>query len=386
MKVMQLLSSLKHDESERGIWDIAHLLIKMGHESVVVASADDDDELVVKLIRDGSDYYKLPMTKKSWWSLRQVFKLRQLIDQHKPDIIHIHSRTPAWVLHWALRPYPKAMRPKLISTFYGFYPLSSYSKALFDADIIISASKSISIYLKEELQELDEAFANNAINKIRCVRRGVDARIYPYRHNPSVHWLHHIFAEFPELEHKKWLIFPTRIGNEYGQEWLIDIIGNLKEKFPNIHIIIMDNDTNDNKKQSNAILYDDFRQRLATLNIENYVTFVGKKPNDLRDWLSSAHIVLALANQPESIGMTALQAIHLGTPVIGWNKGAFSDILSTLYPSGLIKEQTAKKLCNAISSQLATGKRPTITHEYEIDIMVKETIAIYQELLENKLN
>lgn len=382
MKVMQLLSSLKHDESERGIWDIAHLLIKMGHESVVVASADDDDELVVKLIRDGSDYYKLPMTKKSWWSLRQVFKLRQLIDQHKPDIIHIHSRTPAWVLHWALRPYPKTMRPKLISTFYGFYPLNSYSKALFDADIIISASKSISTYLKEELSGYNEL--EPQIDKIRCVRRGVDARIYPYRHNPSVHWLQHIFAEFPELEHKKWLIFPTRIGNEYGQEWLIDIIGNLKEKFPNIHIIIMDNDTNDNKKQSNAILYDDFRQRLATLNIEHYVTFVGKKPNDLRDWLSSAHIVLALANQPESIGMTALQAIHLGTPVIGWNKGAFSDILSTLYPSGLIKEQTAKKLCNAISSQLATGKRPTITHEYEIDIMVKETIAIYQELLENK--
>lgn len=379
---MQLLSSLKHDESERGIWDIAHLLIKMGHESVVVASADDDDELVVKLIRDGSDYYKLPMTKKSWWSLRQVFKLRQLIDQHKPDIIHIHSRTPAWVLHWALRPYPKTMRPKLISTFYGFYPLNSYSKALFDADIIISASKSISTYLKEELSGYNEL--EPQIDKIRCVRRGVDARIYPYRHNPSVHWLQHIFAEFPELEHKKWLIFPTRIGNEYGQEWLIDIIGNLKEKFPNIHIIIMDNDTNDNKKQSNAILYDDFRQRLATLNIEHYVTFVGKKPNDLRDWLSSAHIVLALANQPESIGMTALQAIHLGTPVIGWNKGAFSDILSTLYPSGLIKEQTAKKLCNAISSQLATGKRPTITHEYEIDIMVKETIAIYQELLENK--
>lgn len=384
MKVMQLLSSLKHDEAERGIWDISHALIKQGHESVVIASAEDDNSLVVKLTRDGSDYHKLPMTKKSWWSLRQVFRLRRLIESHKPDIIHVHSRTPAWVLHWALRPYPKAMQPKIISTFYGFYPLNSYSKALFDADIIMTASKSITAYLTQALTEADEEDAKQYLSKIRCVRRGVDARIYPYRHNPSVHWLQQVFSEFPELEHKKWLIFPTVIGQEYGQEWLIDIIGNLKEKFPKIHIIIMDNDTNDHNKQSRAIVYDDFRQRLTALSMDNYVTFVGKKPTDLKDWLSSAHIVLALANHPESIGMTALQAIHLGTPVIGWDKGAFSDILTALYPSGLVKEQTAKKLCAAISSQLSTGMRPTITHEYEIDTMVQETLKVYQEILTQK--
>lgn len=381
MKVMQLLSSLKHDEAERGIWDIAHALIKFGHESVIVSSAEDDDELAIRLIRDGSDYYKIPMNRKSWWSLRQIFKLRQLIDHHKPDIIHVHSRTPAWVLHWVLRPYPKAMRPKVISTFYGFYSLNSYSKALFDADILISTSKSIHTYLIQELKDIDEEYAKTQIPKIRCIRRGVDARIYPYRHKPSVHWLLHVFAEFPELEHKKWLIFPTRIGNEYGQEWLIDIIGNLKEKFPNIHIIIMDGDSNDNTKQSNVIIYDDFRQRLTTLGIDQYVTFVGRKPTDLKDWLSSAHIVLALASHPESIGMTALQAIHLGTPVIGWDRGAFGDILTNLYPSGLIKEQTAKKLCAIIASQLSTGMRPAITYEYEIDTMVEETLSIYQELL-----
>ena len=60
------------------------------------------------------------------------------------------------------------------------------------------------------------------------IYRGVDTRTYPYRHNPSVYWLRKTFAEFPELEHKKWLLFPTVIGSEYGQEWLVDILGNLK--------------------------------------------------------------------------------------------------------------------------------------------------------------
>lgn len=389
---MQLLSSVKHDDSERGIYHIAHSLIKKGHESIIVACGDDDDEFIVRLTHEGSDYYKLPMPKKSWWALRQVWRLKALIEEHKPDIIHLHSRTPAWVLHWALKllkkqykqqalPNTSAYYPKIVSTVYGFYPLNSYSRALFDADRMISASKSIDEYLKSQLIEFGGEF-EAYIKKISCIRRGVDVRIYPYRHNPSVHWLHHIFAEFPQLEHKKWIVFPTHIGNEYGQEWLIDIIGNLKEKFPKLHIIIMDNETSDGLKQSDMIVYDDFRQRLTALGLDDYVSFVGRKPIDLRDWLSAANVVLALANQPESIGMTALQAIHLGTPVLGWDKGAFSDILTALYPRGLIKEQTAHSLCLAVASQLETGIRPVITNDYEIETMVEETLALYKSLMQ----
>ena len=28
---------------------------------------------------------------------------KELVKKYHPDIIHVHSRTPAWVLHWALR-------------------------------------------------------------------------------------------------------------------------------------------------------------------------------------------------------------------------------------------------------------------------------------------
>lgn len=400
MKVMQLLSSVKHDDSERGIYHICHALLKKGHESIIVACGNDDDEFVVRLTREGSDYYKLPMPKKSWLSLRQVFKLKKLIEQHRPDIIHVHSRTPAWVLYWSLKLIKKKHKaqlklqknlnldnrpteyyfPKTISIMYGFYPFNSYSKALFETDILISASKSIDRYIKSSLIEFDDY--KDYVNNVICVRRGVDVRIYPYRHKPSVHWLQHIFAEFPQLEHKKWIIFPTHIGQEYGQEWLIDIIGNLKEKFPKLHIIIMDNDNTEGLSHADLIIYNDFRQRLTELGLDDFVSFVGRKPIDLRDWLSSAHIVLALANQPQSIGLTVLQAIHLGTPVIGWNKGAFEDILAALYPRGLIKNQSATALCRAIASQLETGVRPSITNDYEIETMVDKTLSVYNSLIQ----
>ena len=372
MKVMRLLSSLKHDESERGIFHLGRALVKNEHTSIIISSADEDNDLVRRLKRDGNHYHQLYMNKKSWLALLQVVPLRRLIEKYDPDIIHVHSRTPAWILRLALRRARVKRRPKLVSTMYGFYPINKYSQALLDVDTIITVSDSVTDYLKSGLrrEELDPRV-------IKRIYRGVDIRRYPYRHNPSVYWLRHTFAEYPELENKKWLVFPTIIGNEYGQEWLIDILGNLEAEFPNIHVIIMDEDY-----RPSDVAHEDFRQRSNTLGLGDRITYVGSKRNDMREWLSAANIVMALANQPESIGINALQAIHLGTPVIGWDQAAFSEILRPLYPQGLVKKYNANALCKAVRNQLESVTRPEMTTKFTMREMINETLAVYKDLHE----
>ena len=369
MIVMRLLSSLKHDESERGIFHLGRALVKNGH------TANEDNELVKRLERDGNLYHQLHMNKKSWRSLLQVVPLRHLIEKYNPDIIHVHSRTPAWILHLALKRAKVERRPKLVSTMYGFYPINKYSQALLDVDTIITVSDSVTNYLIKGIRR--EQLGPKHIKRIY---RGVDTRRYPYRHNPSVYWLRRTFAEYPELEHKKWLVFPTVIGNEYGQEWLIDILGNLQEQFPNIHVIIMDEDY-----REGDVAHEDFSQRSNTLGLSERITYVGSKRNDMREWLSAANIVMALANQPESIGINALQAIHLGTPVIGWDQAAFSEILQPLYPQGLVKKYNAKALCKVVRSQLESVTRPEMTNKFTMRKMITETLGVYQMLYEDAL-
>ncbi|KAA0939943.1 MULTISPECIES: glycosyltransferase [unclassified Psychrobacter] len=375
MKVMRLLSSLKHDESERGIFHLGRALVKNEHTSIIISSANEDNDLVRRLKRDGNHYHQLYMNKKSWLSLLQVAPLRRLIEKYDPDIIHVHSRTPAWVLHLALRRARVKRRPKLVSTMYGFYPINKYSQALLDVHTIITVSDSVTDYLKKGLrrEELDPRV-------IKRIYRGVDTRRYPYRHNPSVYWLRHTFAEYPELENKKWLVFPTIIGKEYGQEWLIDILGNLQEQFPNIHAIIMDDDY-----RAGDVAHEDFRQRSNTLGLADRITYVGSKRNDMREWLSAANVVMALANQPESIGINALQAIHLGTPVIGWDQAAFSEILRPLYPQGLVRKYNANALCKAVRNQLESVTRPEMTNKFTMREMIDETIGVYKNLHEQAL-
>jgi len=374
MIVMRLLSSLKHDESERGIFHLGRALIKNGHTSIIISSADEDDELVTRLKRDGTIYHQLNMPKKSWWALLQVVPLRRLIEKYNPDVIHVHSRTPAWVLRFALKGARVKAFPKIVSTMYGFYPINKYSRPLLKADTIITVSDSVRDYLLLGIKH-----TGLQVKNVVRIYRGVDTRRYPYRHNPSVYWLRRTFAEFPELEHKKWLLFPTIIGPEYGQEWLIDILGNLKEQFPNIHVIIMDEDRDDGE-----LLYQEFRQRVYTLGLEDRITYVGSKRNDNREWLSAANIVLALSNQPESIGINALQALHLGTPVIGWEKAAFAEILQPLYPLGLVKRHNALALCKAVRNQLESVTRPTMPDTFTMRQMVTETLAVYQQMYEER--
>ncbi|KAF0569677.1 Glycosyltransferase [Psychrobacter nivimaris] len=370
MKVMRLLSSLKHDESERGIFHLGRALVKNEHTSIIVSSADEDNDLVRRLKRDGNIYHQLHVNKKSWLSLLQVSALRHLIEKYEPDVIHVHSRTPAWILHLALRRARVRRFPKLVSTMYGFYPINKYSQALLNVDTIITVSDSVTQYLKKglRLEDVDPKV-------ITRIYRGIDTRRYPYRHNPSVYWLRHTFAEYPELEHKKWLVFPTVIGNEYGQEWLIDILGNLQEQFPNIHVIIMDEDYKDGD-----VAHEDFRQRTNSLGLAERITYVGSKRNDMREWLSAANIVMALANEPESIGINALQAIHLGTPVIGWDQAAFSEILQPLYPQGLVKKYNANALCKAVRNQLESVTRPEMTNKFTMREMIEKTLEVYQSL------
>ena len=375
MKVMRLLSSLKHDESERGIFYLGRALVKNGHTSIIIASADTDNELVKRLERDGNIYHQIIIPKKSWWSLLQVLPLRRLIEKHSPDIIHVHSRTPAWILRFALKGARVKTRPKIVSTMYGFYPINNYSKALIESDTIITVSNSVTDYLTAGIKHVDQS-----VNKVVRIYRGIDTRRYPYRHNPSVYWLRRTFAEFPELEHKKWLLFPTVVGAEYGQEWLIDILGNLKEQFPNIHVIIMDDE-----KDDGDIFYDEFRQRVFALELGDRITYVGSRRNDVREWLSAANIVLALANQPESIGINVLQAIHLGTPVVGWDQAAFAEILRPLYPLGLVKQHNALALCKSVKNQLESVTRPAMTEQFTIRLMIEETLAVYQQMFAERM-
>ena len=86
---------------------------------------------------------------------------------------------------------------------------------------------------------------------------------------------------------------------------------------------------------------------IQSKGLADKITFVGHR-SDIREWLAFSDIVLSLSNQAETFGRTALEALSVGTPVIGWNRGGVAEILSNVYPQGLVEAENEKALIETV--------------------------------------
>ena len=365
MKVMQLLPELNSGGVERGTLEIARALVAEGHESLVVSNGG---RLVAQLEAEGSTHLTLAIHKKALSSLWQIRPLRQLIEQHQPDIVHIRSRVPAWLTHFALKGIPAARRPHLISTVHGFYSINRYSQIMTQAEKVIAVSDSVVKYITDN-------YKNCPAQDIVRIYRGIDPVAFPHSYQPSAQWLNQTFKDFPELENKFLLCLPGRITRLKGHETLIGLVEKLQQQYPNLHAVVVGGA--DPKK---AAYLKEMQDTIQGKGLTDKITFVGHR-SDIREWLAFSDVVLSLSNQAETFGRTALEALSVGTPVIGWNRGGVAEILSQLYPQGLIAVDNHAALFNAVKKHLDEPQQVKPVTTFSLKEMCDQTLHLYKQVL-----
>ncbi len=365
MKVMQLLPELNSGGVERGTLEIARALVAEGHESLVVSNGG---RLVAQLEAEGSTHLTLAIHKKALSSLWQIRPLRQLIEHHQPDIVHVRSRVPAWLTHFALKGIPAARRPHLISTVHGFYSINRYSQIMTQAEKVIAVSDSVVKYITDN-------YKNCPAQDIVRIYRGIDPTAFPHGYQPSVQWLNQTFKDFPELENKFLLCLPGRITRLKGHETLIGLVEKLQQQYPNLHAVVVGGA--DPKK---AAYLKEMQDTIQGKGLTDKITFVGHR-SDIREWLAFSDVVLSLSNQAETFGRTALEALSVGTPVIGWNRGGVAEILSQLYPQGLIAVDDHAALFNAVKNHLDEPQQVKPVTTFSLKEMCDQTLHLYKQVL-----
>lgn len=368
MKVMQLLPELNSGGVERGTLEIACALVQAGHQSVVVSHGG---RLVDTLQAQGSQHLKLPIHKKALSSLWQIRPLRQLILQQRPDIVHVRSRVPAWLTHFALKGIPVAQRPHLISTVHGFYSINRYSQIMTQAEKVIAVSDSVVKYITDH-------YPNCPNQDIVRIYRGIDAQAFPHGYQPPSAWLQQTYQDFPELHGKFLLCLPGRITRLKGHESLIALIEQLHLQYPQLHALVVGGA--DPKKQA---YLDELHALVASKNLQHKISFVGHR-SDIREWLAISDVVLSLSNQAETFGRTALEALSLGTPVIGWKRGGVAEILTKLYPQGLVDVDDATQLHTAVVQHIEHPASVAPVTTFTLDDMCQATLTLYQQVLDQE--
>ena len=365
MKVMQILPELNSGGVERGTLEIADALIKAGHQSLVVSHGG---RLVPALEAEGTTHLSLAVHKKSLSSLWQIRPLRQLILQHKPDIIHVRSRVPAWLTHFALKGIPAQHRPHLISTVHGFYSTNRYSAIMTQAEKVIAVSDSVVDYIKTHYPNCPPA-------DIVRIYRGIDPSAFPHGYHPPAAWFQQVYQDYPQLENRFIICLPGRITRLKGHESLISLIQQLQQDYPQMHAVVVGGA--DPKK----IAYlSELENNIKQQGLSDHITFVGHR-SDIREWLAFSDVVLSLSNQAETFGRTALEALSLGTPVIGWARGGVAEILTRLYPQGLIQVDDHPALLDTIKQHLQQQQHVPEVTQFSLQDMCNETLALYQQVV-----
>lgn len=368
MKVLQILPELNAGGVERIVTVVSDHLATHGHQSIVVSHGG---RLVAELEKSGARHISLPVHRKSLGSLFQIRPLRRILEQEQPDILHIHSRVPGWIAWLAWRKLNPQARPRLVSTVHGFYSVNAYSAIMTRGERVIAVSECIRDYISK-------SFPHTPANVIRLVRHGIDPAHDPSGFQPDAAWLAGWRKEFPHFAGKQLLVLPGRITRLKGHEDFLKLISALRQTNPQIHGVIV-GDTHPRKR---AYL-DELRQLVQQLGLARDVTFVGHR-SDLREVLAVCDVTFSLSTSPESFGLTSLEALALGRPVVGYDHGGVGELLCEFFPAGRVPLRDEKALLATTQKLLSTPHPPAPVKEpFTLDAMCRGTLDVYRELLQS---
>ncbi|MDX1380953.1 MAG: glycosyltransferase family 4 protein, partial [Xanthomonadales bacterium] len=99
MHVLQALAALSVGGSEWVVVELAEALTAAGHRVTVLGAGGP---LAGRVQDCGATHLDWPVGRKRLNTLRYIRRLRDWLREHEPDVVHAHSRLPAWIAHRAL--------------------------------------------------------------------------------------------------------------------------------------------------------------------------------------------------------------------------------------------------------------------------------------------
>src|SRR3569623_1709783 len=314
LTVVQVLPALDMGGVERGTLEVARRLVAEGHRSIVISAGG---RLVSQLIAEGSSHFAWDVGAKRLATLRWIPKLRRLLREQRPDVLHLRSRLPAWMAYLAWKSLPSAERPALVPTVHGFYSPGRYSGVMARGERIIAISDSVRTYTLRHYPWVRR-------DRIRVIHRGVDPTVYPYGYTPPAEWL---------------------VG------W-----------------------THPRKRHYEAEL----RAKIAAAGLGGAITLLGHR-SDLREIMAVSHAVLSLSTEPEAFGRGSREALSLGRPVLGYAHGGGGEQLAAIFPAGAVALRDRGEVVARLTEWYRAPPCVPDRHEFTLERMLSATLEVYRE-------
>ncbi len=362
LTVVQVVPRLDSGGVERGTLEVAKALVERGHRAVVVSAGG---RMVGELEAQGAEHVKMGVASKTPKTLLSVRALRSFLRREKVDVLHARSRVPAWVSYLAWKKMKAGARPRYVTTVHGLHSVSRYSAVMTTGEVVVAVSDAAVRYVFEN-------YPKTPREKVRVIHRGVDPEEFPHEFAPSEEWASAWLKEFPELRGKRLVTIVGRLTRLKGHHEFLSLISRLDE---DAHGLIVGGEDPRRVRYAREI-----RERVARENLEGRVTFTGHR-GDIREIAAASDVVVSLSSKPESFGRSVLEALRLGTPVLGWDHGGVGEVLAGVYPEGRVTLGDEDELARRASALLSEPKRPVpVSEKFTKREMLEKTLSLYEEL------
>ena len=366
MKVMHLLPSLSSGGVEQVVLELCEGLCSRGIENVVVSAGGS---MVPAIEATGARHITRPIGRKSLFTLFQVGRTARLIRAEKPDVLHVHSRVPAWVGQLACKRIPAAERPVIVSSFHGFHSVNAYSAVMARGDKVIAVSECMRRHILENYPRTPD-------ESIIVIPNSIDATKFNPDYKPTQAWFDKWFADYPELKGKYTLCLPGRITRLKGAPHLGPILRHLRDKGIPAHAVVVGE-----TKNGKEAYREEVQAGFAAAGVADCVTWTGHR-KDLADVLCACDVTLSLTLQPESFGKTTLEALSLGRPVAGYEHGGVGEQLRQFLPAGMVTTGNPQAMAELLEQWYPERPVPRtpVPAPYRREDMIQSHIDLYHTL------
>ncbi len=368
MHVVQALVSLGIGGSEMVAVEITEHLRAAGHRVTVVAA---NGPLASRVNAAGAELLDWSIGRKRLGTLRYIRQFRCWLLENPADIVHVHSRLPAWICYLALRKLPVDKRPVFMTSMHGQYSVSSYSAIMARGDHVIAVSRHIRDYTLKNYLPADSP-------QLHTIYGGTSRDEFPYGYQPAGDWLQKTHAEFPALKNKRILLLPGRLSRYKGHATFIELLAVMQSEFDDIHGVIL------GRAKPGSRYINELEGLAERHGITEKLTFCGAR-TDMRDWMSASSLVFNLCSDPpEAFGRTVPEGLSLGVPVIAWNHGGVGEILQEMFPAGAVDPDNLPALIQTTREFLQQAPKVKSSAAFSLLASMDQTISLYHSALKKE--
>ncbi len=367
---MQVLPALDMGGVERHVLTLSAAVARAGGTSLVASSGGR----LVPAVERGGRHVTLPLDRRGPLAIRaNARRLEAAIRENGIDLLHAHSRAPAWSAWLAAQRTGVA----LVTTYHGTYSEGFPGKRLYNS---VMARGGRVIAPSRFVAETVAARHATPPDRLRVVAHGVDTAIF----DPAVvvaDRLVRMAASWRVPDGAPTILLPGRLTRWKGQAVLIGALARMSRRDA---VVVL---TGEARRQGYAR---ELATLAETLGVAGRVRMVGHI-EDMPAALMLSDVVVNASTDPEAFGLVIAEALAMGRPVIASDHGAARETVVEgetgwrVAPGdeAALAARLDAVLAMAAADRLAIGQaaRGFVLAHHDLGRMQDATLDVYEELL-----